>query len=189
MIQLTFPNMPIYEEWLVNCAALLQMANSGVRSWFCNAWDARERFYALKREILLNHGHAAGYDIQRIQKTCWRCDGTGVVQLGSGYPFGHGGEQDYCQKCLGTGIFQDRWILLNRYSVAGLIFHCPAGDFVPNGTAPTIKGLIEHTPHPQSWEAYRVLADGRYSLQERCTCAAAKQLLARVRRDGSRLPF
>jgi len=183
MIQLTLPHAPEYEPWLQNCAFLLQRANSGCRSWTVyndSARDGfRDRFYNLKKEILLAHAHQQGFDLQHITKKCWSCAGTGTFQ------------DDYdascCWKCGGTGIYQERWVLLGRYNLAGLVFHCPAGYVQDPGVKPTIEGLIEHRASPHAWECFRVLADGRYALQERCLNRAAEELITQIQheeRDG-----
>jgi hypothetical protein len=180
VIQLTLPAVPTYEPWLQSCAFLLRVANSGCRAW--NAYDLRtregfrERFYALKREILLAHAHQQGFDIQHIVKKCWNCGGTGRV-------YAYDDETDECMRCDGTGIYQERWVLLGRYSLAGSVFHCPAGYIPDPGTKPTIEGLIEHRASPHAWEAFCCLADGRYSLQERCTNQAAQDLITRIQHD------
>ena len=183
MIQLTLPRAPEYEPWIQNCAFLLQRANSGCRSWSCydeRARDGfRDRFYNLKREILLAHSHQQGFDIQHLTKQCRGCGGTGLVVYDD--------DSQYCGRCNGTGIYQERWVLLGRYSLAGSIFHCPAGYIPDPGTKPTIEGLIEHRASPHAWECFRVLADGRYTLQERCLNRAAEELITQIQyeeRDG-----
>lgn len=181
MQQLTLPVQPIYEPWLVNCSILLGLANSAARTWdHYPAPSARERFYALKREILLTHGHAAGFDVQHVQKNCWRCGGNGR------HPWD---PAESCDKCNGTGLYSERWFLLARFRLAGRVFHCPAGrlESAPD-VQPTIEGLVQHQPSPLGWDAFRCLADGRYSLVERCTVAAAREVIARVR-EGDGLPF
>jgi hypothetical protein len=186
MIQLTLPQVPEYEPWLQSCAFLLGVANSGCRTW--NAYDLRthegfrERFYALKKEILLAHAHQQGFDIQHLVKRCWNCGGTGTVQYDD--------DLERCCRCDGTGIYQERWVLLGRYSLAGHVFHCPAGYIPDPGTKPTIEGLIEHQASPHAWEAFRCLADGRYSLKERCSNQAAQDLITRIQFEerDERLP-
>lgn len=175
MTQLTLPAVPEYEPWLQNCAFLLQRANSGCRSW--NAHDLRtregfrDRFYAMKKEILLAHAHQQGFDIQHLVKKCWNCH-EGLV--------GYRDEVERCVRCDGTGIYQERWVLLGRYNLAGAIFHCPAGYIPDPGTQPTIEGLIEHKSSPHAWECFRVLADDRYTLQERCLNHAAEELITKI---------
>jgi hypothetical protein len=91
---------------------------------------------------------------------------------------------------------RERWVLLGRYNLAGHVFHCPAGDVQAPTIKPTIEGLIEHKSSPHAWECFRILADGRYSLQERCTNHAAQELIHTIRLEtgddstkSSLLPF
>jgi hypothetical protein len=179
VLQMTIPCLPRFHGWLTRCATLLSIANAGCRSWYDDyrldrdGESDRRKFYALKRDILLSHSQLIGYDHQRIVKTCWACAGTGKTRED---------EDDfmvYCWKCSGDGIFSRRHYILARYNLAGRIFHCPVGELRPNGTGPepTIEGVITHLPSPRSWDAYRCLADLRYSLEERCSCPAALQVI------------
>lgn len=172
MKQQHIPHLPQYHGWLVNCSTLLAIANAGVREWYCEHYDDRLRFYTLKKQILLEHSHVIGYDLQQIVKKCWTCSGSGRWHLNDWHFV------DMCRKCDGTGIYSERYYILARYNFAGRIFHCPVGELKPNGeTKPTIQGLIEHQPSPLSFDAYRCLSDERYTLQERCCCPAAVQLI------------
>lgn len=186
MIQLTLPAAPVYESWLQNCTFLLQVANSGCKTWPVHDRSARDgfrdRFYTLKSEILLAHGHQQGFDLQHIAKQCWGCDGTGLHRE-------YDGEFSTCWKCHGTRLYSERWVLLARYNLAGLVFHCPAGDVQAPATKPNIEGLIQHKSLPHSWEAFKVLSDGRYTLQDRCTNHAAQELIHTIRLEtGDALP-
>lgn len=114
-------------KWL---GYLLHLANSSP------GWD-RRRFYDMKTRILLLHGRADGFDIQRIPpKECWTCGGSGW--------FSH---NDRCRRCGGSGQYAGPvWVVLQRYLLGGFTFHIPRErSYVkPDPDTTNIHGYIEH---------------------------------------------
>jgi len=116
-------------------ATLLHYANASP------PMDRRE-FYALKDRLLHNHARFTGHQIQEIRKECWgpynRCED------------GHVGCQgEHCPKCGGTGVYDLRWVRLERWEWSSYTFHIPSGDTrkIPSPYPPDgmIRGRIEHT--------------------------------------------
>lgn len=124
------------KPWQSIVATLLHYANSCPPHW-------RSEFYALKSELMRRHGTFCGHDLQEIRKECWgpweRDD------YGEYSPTKCLGEN--CPKCDGSGLFDVRWVRLERWEWCGFSFHCPSGDTrVPPepGTHIAIHGLIAH---------------------------------------------
>lgn len=103
---------------------VLKHANSSPPSW------CREEFYALKQAILERYGIWAGEDIQHIRKECWSCtNGTYC-------------DGEVCRRCDGRGVYSERWILLERWLLAGQMFHRPLRSLVGSLRPVTIEGII-----------------------------------------------
>lgn len=107
---------------------------------------AREEFYALKQAILERYGIRCGYDVQEIVHKCWGyrydpCDAN-------------------CEKCDGTGIFEKKVILLERWQLAGQVFHRPLQRLPVafSEVAPTIHGKIAHRIRRLGFACWRVLS-------------------------------
>lgn len=111
--------------------------------------DARQDFYALKQAICAAYGQRDGIDVQHIRDKCSRCT-DGFVYTEYEMP------DEICRKCGGSGIYADRWILLERWKIAGHVFHRPVGH-TESRTA-TIEGRITHRPSRLAYVAHRVLA-------------------------------
>ena len=94
---------------------------------------ARQEFYALKERLLRRHGQHVGDDLQHIRKPCWGYRGEGC--------------DDECRKCGGTGIFDEFWVLLQRWRMGRYTFHVPTGQrsWTPPLARPTIEGFIRHS--------------------------------------------
>lgn len=93
----------------------------------------REEFYALKDRLLCRYGTMFGFDVQRITDPCW------------GYEADGGCCGPHCRKCWGTGIWRDRWILLERWQCHGYLFHRPRRmTSESEARSATIHGRIEH---------------------------------------------
>lgn len=111
----------------------------------------RTYFYKLKEAILRTYGKLVGEDVQHIRKVCWGCGGSGWInEPHFSMPL------DLCDKCRGTGTYSERWILLERWEIGGLIFHRPVGP-TEKRTA-TIEGLVKHRRFRLVYAAQRVLA-------------------------------
>lgn len=125
----------------------------------------RHGFYAMKEQILRRFGTLCALDTQHIVKPCWGCDGRGRRPNRWGVP-------DVCGRCWGSGIFHERFVLLERWNLGGWIFHRPACD-LPASTdraSVTIRGRIEHysygawSKEAQCWLALLFDLDLFYSL-------------------------
>src|SRR5690606_6681754 len=110
-------------------------------------WN-RTEFYALKERLLRQHGRFLGHDIQEITKECWG-HREWDNEWGE-YGYLDCTKDDKC-RCRGTGIFDRRWIRLERWEWCGYVFHRPVDDtrIAPvdmNNVlrAPDIVGRIEH---------------------------------------------
>jgi hypothetical protein len=90
----------------------------------------REEFYALKDRLRARYGVADGHDVQHLRKECWGWIGES------------GCRGKHCTKCGGSGVFEERWILLVRFRIGGYRFHRPLG--LTARRPATIKGRIEH---------------------------------------------
>ncbi len=102
---------------------LLHWANSSPP---CN----RMQFYVLKTRLLNRYGRFVGHEIQEIKKECW-----GRYETPCG---------PKCHKCGGTGVFDIRWVRLERWEWRGFCFHTPAGDTRKPCLRVDIHGRIEH---------------------------------------------
>lgn len=90
----------------------------------------RRDLYDLKDRLLRRFAVRDGEDVQRIVDAC------------HGWGF-EGCEGKYCEKCRGTGIYQTRWVLLERWRLAGRVFHRPIGACLPRAVD-YIDGRIHH---------------------------------------------
>ena len=114
-------------------ARLLRWANSNPM-----ATGDPAGFYRLKEAICHRFGRLDGEDIQQIQRECWDCGGSGFDNW----------IDDYCSRCGGDGIYECVYVRLERWRIAGHVFHRPAGRVhnVPAQRRANIKGKIKHTP-------------------------------------------
>lgn len=103
---------------------LLHLANASP------PYTLREEFYALKDRLRARYGVADGHDVQHLRKECWG-------YLGAGGCLGK-----TCTKCGGSGIFEERWVLLERFTIGSYRFHRPLG--LTARRPATIEGRIEH---------------------------------------------
>ena len=108
----------------------------------------KEGFYRIKDRLLKRWGIHLAYDIQHIQKLCFRCDGTGDDAWS---------EDVECRKCGGTGIYDEFWVILEKWKFGKYTFHSPwkrytrddlkrAGLEVPD--VRMIEGYIQHESYP-----------------------------------------
>jgi hypothetical protein len=91
---------------------------------------AEREFYAIKDRLLEQYGQPDGHDVQRIEYACWNCDGS-----------------TWCNKCGGTGIYNEKWIMLERFNFGRFQFHRPVPEFKfwPKLKGlPTIEGKVQH---------------------------------------------
>lgn len=113
----------------------------------------REAFYAMKQRILESFGTRDGEDVQHIRKACFACrDG---IYVDSWDEFEHG---EICRRCNGTGVYSEKWVVLERWKLAGLVFHRPVRTMVGYLGTPTIEGVIRHRRTRLASAAQRVLA-------------------------------
>ena len=96
----------------------------------------RTEFYALKDRLCRRYAEFRGHDIQEIRKECW---GDQRDVYGD-----WGGCGPNCRRCGGTGIFDVRWVRLERWHWFGYVFHRPDGDTRIKPDSVQIHGRIEH---------------------------------------------
>lgn len=115
-------------------ARLLHLANSG------HPWR-RTEFYAIKERLLRRYATFRGHHMQEIRKECW---GPRLGWDEYGDPV-RGKCGPTCRQCGGTGLFDIRWVRLERWRWGKFEFHIPAGDtrVRPAGHV-DIVGRIEH---------------------------------------------
>ena len=116
-------------------AYLLHVANTDPPT------TTRTGFYDLKHRLLKRRAHFAGHDIQEIRKECWGpWNRRGYDRVGCL------GER--CPHCGGTGVFDLRWVRLERWEWAGYTFHVPVDNSrvvpSPYPNPRMIHGRIEH---------------------------------------------
>jgi hypothetical protein len=98
----------------------------------------RAAFYAMKDRLCRRYGDRVGRDWQEIVRECYGCDGSGRYT----YPEG---DWDECRRCGGDGVYDRFWVELERWEIAGLVFHRPAGrSYTPPGDPVAIVGRIRH---------------------------------------------
>lgn len=90
----------------------------------------RRDLYDLKDRLLRRYAVRDGEDVQRVVDVChgWRFEGC---------------DGDRCTKCGGTGVWQTRWVMLERWRLAGRVFHRPVGPTTPRAVD-FIDGRIWH---------------------------------------------
>lgn len=107
--------------------------------WLANSDPpcSRKRFYAMKDVILKLWGEPDGYDVQRIVKACWGdrwWDDEGDEANGCG---------PGCRRCGGTGVWEEKFIRLERWKLAGRNFHSnPTRISRPDKSGETAYGPV-----------------------------------------------
>src|SRR2546430_712949 len=94
-------------------ALLLHYANANP------PWN-RTEFYSLKNRLLIRYAKFRGYDLQIIKKECW-----GPLDPDGDYGDHTGCQGRFCPHCGGTGIFDVRWVRLERWQWGRYLFHRP----------------------------------------------------------------
>lgn len=127
-----------------------------MRSWLLHLANTnppvgtRQQFYALKHQLLKRYGHFEGHQIQQIEKPCFgpRKHSTD----GDEWEF-QGCPGETCPRCRGSGVFDIRWVRLERWTWGRYVFHVPSGDtrIIPSPYPPRdmIRGRIEHQHNHQ----------------------------------------
>lgn len=116
------------------------IAPSRVLSWLChyaNADPMGREFYQLKERLLRKYATFWGHDIQEITKECWGDQWHSRY----GYWYGCGPK---CSKCGGTGVFDRRWVRLQRWHWNGYVFHVPDDSTRVKPESVQIVGLVKH---------------------------------------------
>lgn len=127
---------------------VLHIANSEVRDN-----QIRPLFYGVKDRVLQRFGTGElRDDIQHIELKCRGCYGCGIWRKGSW-------NEDTCFRCGGTGVYQHRYIRLERWTLGGFKFHIPRERLEQKPEqAPTIEGKIDHwCDHPNHAFEYQLL--------------------------------
>jgi len=99
-----------------------------------------DRFYELKKRLLLKYGTYKGDTLQKIEKPCW---GEWDYMW---HEYG-GCEGEQCTRCCGTGVFQTIYHRLMKFEFCGFHFFIPEGSTsIPpeDPESVTITGRIEH---------------------------------------------
>lgn len=110
----------------------------------------RETFYRLKSRLLVRYGRYIGDDVQDLSQECWGPDRRSYVCPGNG-----------CPKCGGTGVYRERFVVLERWRLGRYTFHRPVERRLPKMVpVRVIKGIIRHgdVPYDQAVDALLWLA-------------------------------
>lgn len=110
-----------------------------IRAWLLH-WanssppcGARREFYAIKTRLLEKHGRKISEDVQRIEAPCW----------GRWGDFGCQGKD--CDRCGGTGIWETKYSLLDKYEWGRFTFHVWRKRlYFAMPPLPTIRGVVKH---------------------------------------------
>lgn len=99
----------------------------------------KKTFYDLKDKLLRKYAEFRGHDIQVITKECYgKFDNMGD-------PLGCIG--DGCRRCGGTGIYDRRWIRLQRWHWGKYVFHIPDGETRRMPDSVQIHGHVFHADY------------------------------------------
>jgi hypothetical protein len=112
-----------------------------ILAWLCHYANAdpshcRNTFYDLKDRLLRQYAEFRGHDIQEIVKECY----GGFDYIGD--PRGCKGKE--CRRCGGTGIYDRRWVRLQRWHWGKYVFHIPDGSTWIKPDSVQIHGRIKH---------------------------------------------
>jgi len=99
----------------------------------------RNTFYDLKDRLLRQYAKFQGHDIQEITKECWG-------------PWNSFGDNDGCSgkdcpRCGGSGIYDRRWVRLQRWQWGKYTFHIPCGDTRIKPDSVQIYGRVKHVDY------------------------------------------
>lgn len=110
-------------------------------AWLCHYANAdpsfsRRYFYDLKDRLLRQYAEFRGHDMQEITKECW---GDKRDEYGDLHGCG-----PKCRRCGGTGVWDRRWVRLQRWQWGKYTFHIPDGDTRIKPDSVQIVGRVEH---------------------------------------------
>ncbi len=120
------------------------IAPSRVLAWLCHyanadpSWN-KSVFYGLKTRLLRKYATFAGHSIQEITKECWGDQRDEYGDLCGCGPS--------CTRCGGSGIWDRRWVRLERWDWCGYLFHVPSGTTWKKPDSVQIHGVIEHADY------------------------------------------
>ena len=122
-------------------AAVLHRANASPP----HQWDLQQEFYNVKEQILNRLGKKLGHQQQHIEDPCW-----GYRDYGC---------DDECDKCGGSGIYRQRWFLLELWQLGQWTFHRPVRRLGGAEAKPEndIEGRIKHPHTVHARDCYRAL--------------------------------
>ncbi|MDE2019371.1 MAG: hypothetical protein KGJ13_03420 [Patescibacteria group bacterium] len=91
------------------------MIHSKELRWFAIAnANPQFGFYPFKTRFLKRFALRDGYDLQRVNKMCWKCDGSGMYTA-----------HEECRSCGGSGIHHTNEHWLERWNLQGTVYHVP----------------------------------------------------------------
>jgi hypothetical protein len=113
---------------------ILHLANSDI------PFLHKDKFYVIKTKFLKKYGTFICNEIQHIKKECYRCNSEGVYR--SKFKL-----SEPCWSCLGTGVYDEFWVRLEKYKLGNFYFHNPiqkSRTILFEGVSKPIEGYIEH---------------------------------------------
>ncbi|MDE2020029.1 MAG: hypothetical protein KGJ13_06825 [Patescibacteria group bacterium] len=91
------------------------MITSKELHWFATAnANPQNGFYPFKTRFLKRFAVRDGYDLQRVDKECFTCGGSGMYT-----------EKEECRHCGGSGIHHTNEHWLERWDLQGTVYHVP----------------------------------------------------------------
>ncbi len=128
-----------------NASKVRRIVPNSVLAWLCHYANAnpsynRSNFYDLKYRLLRQFGTFQGHDVQEITKECY-----GERLYDEYYnDYDYCGCGEHCRRCGGTGIYDQKWIRLQRWQWGKYTFHIPEESTRIKPDSVQIKGRIEH---------------------------------------------
>ncbi len=125
-----------------------RLANAG------NYVEKRQWFYPFKTRFLNRFGTLEGWDFQTIEHECYRCNGTGLVDIETGGSQGMAFHRQFdCNHCR-CGVYRTNHHWLQRWDLQGATYHIPEDPWPRPTEFREIEGRITH-PQPENPNASR----------------------------------
>lgn len=125
---------------------------------------AKSDFYRMKDRLLRRFGTPDGFDVQHIVKECHACYGQKTITEEIRNCGVVVSVERNCRRCNGTGVYEQFWTHLLRYTIGQRQFHLPERKFYEDPhlelQRPMITGYVTHRRYPFyfSNEAFLLLA-------------------------------